>query len=92
MEAGVVLLPDQEDFQEEESMKKIRVEASYDPRVVKNDVGKALVLVKIASKLAQAMLEDGVIEIQTERKQDGRVHVTGEAVVVVPGEDKNVSM
>lgn len=73
-------------------MKKIRVEASYDPRVVKNDVGKPLVLVKIASKLAQAMLEDGVIEIQTERKQDGRVHVTGEAVVVVPGEDKNVSM
>ena len=73
-------------------MKKIRVEASYDPRVVKNDVGKPLVLVKIASKLAQAMLDDGVIEIQTERKQDGRVHVTGEAVVVVPGEDKNVSM
>lgn len=73
-------------------MKKIRVEASYDPRVVKNDVGKPLVLVKIASKLAQAMLEDGVIEIQTERKQDGRVHVTGEVMVMVPGEDKNVSM
>lgn len=73
-------------------MKKIRVEASYDPRVVKNDVGKPLVLVKIASKLAQAMLDDGVIEIQTERKQDGRVHVTGEVMVMVPGEDKNVSM
>ena len=73
-------------------MKKIRVEASYDPRVVKNDVGKPLVLVKIASKLAQAMLDDGVVEIQTERKQDGRVHVTGEVMVMVPGEDKNVSM
>lgn len=73
-------------------MKKIRVEASYDPRVVKNDVGKPIVLVKIASKLAQAMLDDGVIEIQAERKQDGRVHVTGEVMVMVPGEDKNVSM
>ena len=73
-------------------MKKIRVEASYDPRVVKNDVGKPLVLVKIASKLAQAMLEDGVIEIQTERKQDGRVHVTGEVMAMVPGEDKHVPL
>lgn len=73
-------------------MKKIRVEASYDPRVVKNDVGKPLVLVKIASKLARAMLDDGVIEIRAERKQDGRVHVTGEVMVMVPGEDKNVSM
>lgn len=73
-------------------MKKIRVEASYDPRVVKNDVGKPLVLVKIASKLARAILDDGVVEIRAERKPDGRVHVTGEAVVVVPGEDKNVSM
>lgn len=73
-------------------MKKIRVEASYDPRVVKNDVGKPLVLVKIASKLARAMLDDGVVEIRAERKQDGRVHVTGEVMVMVPGEDKNVSM
>ena len=73
-------------------MKKIRVEASYDPRVVKNDVGKPLVLVKIASKLARAMLDDGVVEIRAERKPDGRVHVTGEVMVVVPGEDKNVSM
>lgn len=73
-------------------MKKIRVEASYDPRVVKNDVGKPLVLVKIASKLARAMLDDGVVEIRAERKQDGRVHVTGEVMVIVPGEDKNVSM
>lgn len=73
-------------------MKKIRVEASYDPRVVKNDVGKPLVLVKIASKLARAMLDDGVVEIRAERKPDGRVHVTGEVMVMVPGEDKNVSM
>ena len=73
-------------------MKKIRVEASYDPRVVKNDVGKPLVLVKIASKLAQAMLDDGVVEIRAERKPDGRVHVTGEVMAMVPGEDKNVSM
>ena len=73
-------------------MKKIRVEASYDPRVVKNDVGKPLVLVKIASKLARAMLDDGVVEIRAERKPDGRVHVTGEVMVMVPGEDKNVYM
>lgn len=73
-------------------MKKIRVEASYDPRVVKNDVGKPLVLVKIASKLARAMLDDGVVEIRAERKPDGTIHVTGEVMVMVPGEDKNVSM
>lgn len=73
-------------------MKKIRVEASYDPRVVKNDVGKPLVLVKIASKLAMAMLDDGVVEIRAERKRDGRVHVTGEVMVMVPGEDKNVPL
>ena len=73
-------------------MKKIRVEASYDPRVVKNDVGKPLVLVKIASKLAQAMLDGGIVEIRQERRRDGRVHMTGEVMVMVPGEDKNVSM
>lgn len=73
-------------------MKKIRVEASYDPRVVKSDVRKNLILVKIASKLARAMIDDGAVEIRAERKPDGTVHVTGEVVVMVPGEDKNVSM
>lgn len=73
-------------------MKKIRVEASYDPSATREEFREELIKVKIASKLAQAMLDDEVVEIRAERKRDGRVHVTGEVMVMVPGEDKNVSM
>lgn len=73
-------------------MKKIRVEVSYDPRATREEFREELIKVKIASKLAQAMLDDGVVEIRAERKPDGRVHVTGEVMAMVPGEDKNVPL
>lgn len=73
-------------------MKKIRVEVSYDPRATREELGEELIKVKIASKLAQAMLDDGVVEIRAENKPDGRVHVSGEVMTMVPGEDKYVSM
>ena len=73
-------------------MKKIRVEASYDPRATREEFREELIKVKIALKLAQAMLDDGVVEIRAEHKPDGRVHVSGEVMAMVPGEDKNVPL
>ena len=73
-------------------MKKIRVEVSYDPCGIRAEFREELIKVKIASKLAQAMLDDGAVEIRAERKPDGRVHVTGEVMAMVPGEDKNVPL
>ena len=73
-------------------MKKIRVEASYDHRATREEFREELIKVKIASKLAQEMLDDGVVAIRAERKPDGRVHVSGEVMAMVPGEDKNVPL
>lgn len=73
-------------------MKKIRVEVSYNPCAIRAEFREEMIKVKIASKLAQAMLDDGVVEIRAERKPDGRVHVTGEVMAMVPGEDKNVPL
>lgn len=73
-------------------MKKIRAEVSYDPCAIRAEFREEMIKVKIASKLAQAMLDDRVVEIRSERKADGRVHVSGEVMVMEPGEDKNVPL